>query len=64
MELFSDLCLNLSYFSQTSSFEEYDMAKRKGTPILDPMLTEIADVATHPTQAEFAVLGRSGLLQR
>ena len=40
------------------------MAKRKGIPILDPMLTEIADVATHPTQAEFAVLGRSGLLQR
>ncbi len=39
------------------------MSRRKGTVILDPMLTGIADVAAHPTRAEFAVLSTSGLLQ-
>lgn len=36
----------------------------QGSPIVEPMMTDAADVACHPTRAEFVVLGRSGLLQR
>ena len=50
--------------TQTASFEEYELSRRRGTPVLDPMLTGIADIAAHPTRAEFAVLSTSGLLQR
>ena len=52
------------YATQTASFEEYDMSRRRGIPIVEPIATGIADVAAHPTRAEFAVLASSGVLQR
>lgn len=32
--------------------------------MVSPLITDVVDVACHPTRAEFAVLGRSGVLQR
>ncbi|KXZ56881.1 hypothetical protein GPECTOR_1g795 [Gonium pectorale] len=49
---------------QSSTFEEYDASRRRGTPILDSLLADVVDLAAHPTRAEFAALGLSGGLQR
>ncbi len=49
---------------QSSSFEDYDAERRKGSLVVEPMLTDVASTACHPTQAELVVLGRSGQLQR
>lgn len=40
------------------------MSRRRGIPIIDPMVTGIADIATHPTRSEFAVLSTTGVIQR
>lgn len=50
--------------AQSSSFEEFDVSRRKGQVVLDALMTGIVDVATHPTKAEFAVLSSNGTLQR
>jgi hypothetical protein len=49
---------------QSASFEEYDALKRRGTPVLQPVINDTVSVAAHPTAAEFAVLGTGGTLQR
>lgn len=50
--------------AQSSSFEEFDVSRRKGQVVLDALMTGIVDVATHPTKAEFVVLSSNGTLQR
>ncbi|KAG1654648.1 hypothetical protein FOA52_010276 [Chlamydomonas sp. UWO 241] len=49
---------------QSASFEEYDAGRRRGTVVLDAMRCGVADIASHPTRAEFAVLNTDGTLQR
>ncbi|GFR40429.1 hypothetical protein Agub_g1003 [Astrephomene gubernaculifera] len=49
---------------QSSTFEEYDAERRRGTAVLDSLLADVVDIAAHPTRAEFSVLGRGGGLQR
>lgn len=36
----------------------------QGSEVVSPLITDVSDVAAHPTRAEFSVLGRSGTLQR
>lgn len=49
---------------QSASFEEYDALKRRGTGVVQPVISDTVSVACHPTAAEFAVLGAGGILQR
>mmetsp|Transcript_12567 Transcript_12567/g.27123 ORF Transcript_12567/g.27123 Transcript_12567/m.27123 type:complete len:896 (+) Transcript_12567:296-2983(+) len=49
---------------QSASFEEYEASRRKGTLVLEPMITDVVHVVAHPTCAEFAIVGSGGTLQR
>lgn len=48
---------------RSRAFEEFDAAKRTGTPVLDSLLGDIVAMASHPTRAEICVLGRASGLQ-
>ena len=50
-------CIYEHVFTYTCMFAQ-------GTLVLENMMRDGMDGVAHPTRAEFAVLGRSGLLQR
>ncbi len=34
----------------SASFEEYEVDRRRGVPILEPMITDVVALAAHPTR--------------